>query len=81
MKRTISVEFNYKDDSYGITKKKGVLDLDEIQEALTEYYGSDEIFFIKLKTGTWDDGFMDAVPERSDYVQAYSVDALKRLLN
>ena len=35
MKRGISVEFNYKLDCYEIRKKKGILDLDEIQQALT----------------------------------------------
>ena len=80
MKRGISVEFNCKEDCYEISKKKGILDLDEIQQALTEYYGSDEIFLIKIKTGTWDDGLEDVVPERSDYVQAYTIDEIKRLV-
>jgi hypothetical protein len=80
MKRGITVNFDYHEDCYEISKKKGILDLDEIQEALTEYYGSDEYFFIKIKTGTWDDGLEDVVPERSDYVQAYTIDEMKRIL-
>lgn len=80
MKRGITVNFDYHEDCYEISKKKGILDLDEIQEALTEYYGSDEFFFIKIKTGTWDDGLEDVVPERSDYVQAYTIDEMKRIL-
>ena len=80
MKQGITVNFDYHEDCYEISKKKGILDLDEIQEALTEYYGSDEYFFIKIKTGTWDDGLEDVVPERSDYVQAYTIDEMKRIL-
>ena len=80
MKKGISVEFNYKLDCYEISKKKGILDLDEIQQALTEYYGSDEIFLIKIKTGTWDDGLQDVVPESSDFVEVYSLDQIKRLV-
>ena len=80
MKRGITVNFDYHEDCYEISKKKGILDLDEIQEALTEYHGSDEYFFIKIKTGTWDDGLEDVVPERSDYVQAYTIDEMKRIL-
>ena len=80
MKRGISVEFNYHEDCYEIEKKKGILDLDEIQDALTEYYGSDEIFLVKIKTGTWDDGIEDVVRERSDFVQAYTIDQIKRMV-
>lgn len=80
MKRGISVEFNYKEDCYEISKKKGILDLDEIQQALTEYYGSDEIFLIKIKTGTWDDQLQDVVPENSDFVEVYTLDQIKRMV-
>lgn len=80
MKKGISVEFNYKLDCYEISKKKGILDLDEIQAALTEYYGSDEIFLIKIKSGTWDDGLQDVVPENSDFVEVYTLDQIKRLV-
>lgn len=80
MKKGIEVKFDYSDDGYEIIKKKGILDLDEIQDALTEYYGSDEVFFIKIKTGYWDDGSMEVVRERSDYVKAYQYDTLKRML-
>lgn len=80
MKKGISVEFNYKLDCYEIRKKKGILDLDEIQQALTEYYGSDEIFLIKIKSGTWDDQLQDVVPENSDFVQVYTLDQIKRMV-
>jgi hypothetical protein len=80
MKKGISVEFNYKLDCYEIRKKKGILDLDEIQQALTEYYGSDEIFLIKIKSGAWDDGLQDVVPENSDFVEVYTLDQIKRMV-
>ncbi len=80
MKKGISVEFNYKLDCYEIRKKKGILDLDEIQQALTEYYGSDEIFLIKIKSGTWDDQLQDVVHENSDFVEVYTLDQIKRLV-
>lgn len=63
MKRGVTVNFDYHEDCYEISKKKGILDLDEIQEALTEYYCSDEYFFIKIKTGTWDDWDKDVAAQ------------------
>ena len=78
MKKTISTEFDYKDDGLWIHKNRGRLTLDEIQEACTEYYGSDEIVFLEIKTGYWDDFSQSITPPDCDHVKAYPIDVLER---
>ena len=82
MKKGIEVRYNYDDDCYEVIKKRGVLDMDEIQEAMTERYGSDEIIFVQMRTGSWVDEFQDVATDwRSDYVKVYLYDQLKRLMS
>lgn len=82
MKKGITVEYNMQEDCYEITKARGVLNMDEIQEAMTERYGSDEIIFVQMRTGSWDDYMQDIVNDwKPDYVKVYLYDQLKRLMS
>ena len=82
MKKGITVEYNMQEDCYEVVKARGVLNMDEIQEAMTERYGSDEIIFLQMRTGSWVDEFQDVATDwRSDYVKVYLYDQLKRLMS
>ena len=82
MKKGITVEYNMQEDCYEVIKARGVLNMDEIQEAMTERYGSDEIIFVQMRTGSWDDYLQDIVNDwKSDYVKVYLYDQLKRLMS
>ena len=48
----ITVTFDSKDDSYVVEKKgKSKLTLQEIQDAVTERCGADELIFVVIRTG------------------------------
>ncbi len=48
----ITVRFDNKDDSYVVGKKvKSKLTLQEIQDAVTERCGADELMFVVIRTG------------------------------
>lgn len=79
MKKGIEREYDYKDDGIILRKRKGHLTLDEIQDTLTETEGCDEIFFIQVRTGIWDDQSEYAIPASDDYVKCYSYTAIQRL--
>lgn len=82
MKKGIEVRYNYDNDCYEVIKKRGVLDMDEIQEAMTEECGCDEVIFLQMRTGSWVDEFQDVATDwRSDYVKVYLYDQLKRLMS
>lgn len=82
MKKNITVEFDGGDDSYTVKKSgKSKLTLEEIQEAMTERYGSDEVMFVVIRTGYWDDTMEMIKPADSDSVSVYPYDTMKKLMS
>lgn len=75
----ITVTFDSKDDSYVVEKKgKSKLTLQEIQDAMTERCGTDELMFVVIRTGYWDDTMEMIMPADSDNVKVYSFDTAKK---
>ena len=81
MKQNITVTFDSKDDGYVVRKKgKSKLTLQEIQEAVTEHCGTDELMFVIIRTGYWDDTAEMIMPADSDNVKVYSYDTMKAMM-
>ena len=81
MKQNITVTFDSKDDGYVVKKKsKSKLTLQEIQEAVTEHCGADELMFVIMRTGYWDDTAEMIMPADSDNVKVYSYVTMKRIM-
>ena len=77
----ITITTDHSDDSYVVEKKgKKGLTLREIQEAMTEYYGSDELMFVCIRTGYWDDTMEMITPADSDNVKVYCYDVMKKIM-
>lgn len=82
MKKNITVEYESEDNSYTVKKNgKSKLTLEEIQEAMTERYGSDELMFVVIRTGYWDDTMEMIRPADSDIVSVYPYDTMKKLMS
>ena len=78
MKKGISIEFDYKDDGYGISKAKGTLTLDEIKDAISDY-GDAGRFLLMFDTEPDEGQFLEWVENGGDYVKVYSLDTVERM--
>lgn len=77
MKKGISIEFDYRDDGYNITKAKGTLTLDDIRNAISDY-GDGGRFLLMFDTDT-EDQFGDWAENGGDFVKVYSIGAVERM--
>ena len=79
MKRGITIERDYHDDSWVIEKKKGVLTFDEIRDALREADNCGRfVTMIDLESEWNDNGYYLGMGE-GDSAKAYSLDAIQAM--
>lgn len=81
MKRGITIEYDMHESCYYVQKQKGTLTLEEIQQALNEYYGEDQYFiFMNTEYSYYDEqGTWVEVAPKGDCVKVYTYDTIKRM--
>lgn len=75
MKKGISIEFDYRDDGYNITKAKGTLTLDDIRNAITDY-GDGGRFLVLIDT---DVEYQYGDDMDGDFVKVWSIGCIERM--
>ena len=79
MKRGITIERDYHDDSWVIEKKKGVLTFDEIRDALREADNCGRFVTMIDLESEWDDNGYYLGMGEGDSAKAYSLDAIQAM--
>ena len=75
MKKGISIEFDYRDDGYNITKAKGTLTLDDIRGAITDH-GDGGRFLLMFDT---DVEYQYGDDMDGDFAKVWSIGCVERM--
>ena len=81
MKRGITVEYDMHEDCYYVKKAKGTLTIEEIENAMNEYYGEDTFCIVMDTNNSYygEQGIWIEIAPKGDSVKVYLYDTLRRM--